>query len=291
MPHLCASGSRLATPVLIGIGVIVVVMLAEVRTFPANLGADGLASALATVGALVAYGGVALWARRSTTSAAAQRALRLGTCVGVILGVGAVANHIVEVFVAPGPQVSTILGVSLWGALFLAFGATASAAYHQTGSLRLALVASVWCAVVSTVAVVLAGYLIVLLFLPRETQILAAAFATSGMADAQAFVIRNTLSSGASHALLAPLVALAFGVAGTVASMVVARVPRWAVGPLATTAILLLGAGLAALSYASGLEREARPPFIMGGLLALGLTMAAAYPLVMATRRTAPPSS
>jgi hypothetical protein len=52
---------------------------------------------------------------------------------------------------------------------------------------------------------------------------------------------------------------------------------------------ILCAAGLAAIGYASGLERAARPPFIMGGLLVLGVTMATVYPVLAALR--APPEA
>jgi hypothetical protein len=49
--------------------------------------------------------------------------------------------------------------------------------------------------------------------------------------------------------------------------------------------LLLIAAGLGAIRFASSLNRPERPPYIMVGLLALGITMACAYPIVTAIRR------
>ena len=274
----------LASELLLGITVIFLVMLYAAFRYPASLSQSGLVSFLATAGALLAYGAACLAARRHT-SASLQIALGQGTTVGILLGAVAVVNHTLEIFASLDSSVSAILGVSMWGLMFLAFGVAASATYHRLGLLRLAVIASVWCALVSTVATLLAGYAIGVLFIPHMQHILQGAYPQSAMTDPQAFVIQNTLNSGAAHVLLAPLMAVVFGFAGGVASAILASVYRGVAITLAVFEVLLVGAGLAALRYASLLNRLDRPPYIMVGLLALGVTMATMHPVLTAIRR------
>jgi len=268
---------------LIGIAVIFALLLYAILQYPASLSQGGQGSLLSTAGALLAYGAAALWAR-GHTSDLLQVALEQGARIGLLLGTFAVVNHVLEIFAALDSTVSTILGVSMWGLLFLAFGSVASATYQRSGSLGLAITASIWCALVSTVMTLIAGYTIAVLFMPHMQQIFQGTYAQSGMTDPQAFVIRNTLSSGASHVLLAPIIALVFGCAGGIAGALLGSVQRRVAIALGVGELLLVTAGLAAIRFASSLNRPERPPFIMFGLLALGVTMACAYPILMAIR-------
>ena len=274
----------LASELLLGIVLVFALMLYGALRYPASLSQGGLVSFLATAGALLAYGAAALSARRQSAGSL-QIALGQGSWVGILLGAVAVVNHALEIFGALGSPLSAILGVSMWGLMFLAFGVVASATYNLVGSLRLAVVASVWCALVSTVATLLAGYAIGMLFMAHMQHILQGAYTQSGMADPRAFVIQNTLNSGAAHVLLAPLIAVVFGLAGGLAGKILASVQRVVAIALGFFELLLLGAGLVTIRFASSLDRPDRPPFIMFGLLALGVTMATAHPVLTAIRR------
>lgn len=271
---------------LLGIVVIFALMLYAALHYPASLSHGGWVSFLATAGALLAYGSAAVLAQ-CQSSASLQIALGQGTKVGIFLGAVAVLNHVLEIFAALDSSVSAILGVSMWGLMFLVFGSAASATYHRIDSLRLAVVASVWCALVSTVATLLAGYAIAVLFMPRVQHILQVAYAQSRMTDPQAFVIQNTLNSGAAHMLLAPLMAVIFGFTSGVAGFFLASIRRGVAIALAVFALFLVVAGLAAIRHASLLNRPDRPPYIMFGLLALGITMATAHPVLVTIRRQA----
>jgi hypothetical protein len=105
------------------------------------------------------------------------------------------------------------------------------------------------------------------------------------MTDPQAFVIQNTLSSGAAHALLAPIIALVFGCAGGIAGALLDSIQRRMAIALGIGELLLVTAGLGAIRFASALNRSERPPYITFGLLAFGITMACAHPVLMALRR------
>ena len=50
----------------------------------------------------------------------------------------------------------------------------------------------------------------------------------------------------------------------------------------------MLVTGVAALSYANSLERAARPPFVMAGVLLAGIAVSFAHPIWSALRRTPP---
>jgi hypothetical protein len=58
---------------------------------------------------------------------------------------------------------------------------------------------------------------------------------------------------------------------------------------LGSFGVLLLVSGVAAIRFASALDRSARPPFIMFGLVALCVSLASAYPIVAAVRRRPDP--
>lgn len=273
---------------LIGIISIFALMLYAVAHYPASLSQGGLQSLLTTTGALLAYGGFAVWVRRRS-SASLQIALQLGAKIGILLGSVAVINHTFEVFVSLGSPLSSILGVSMWGLMFLMFGVAGSATYHRVGSLHVAVLASIWSALTSTAMILFYGYLIGVLFLSRMQHILQGAFAQSGLTDPQAFVIKNTLESGTSHVILAPCIAAFFGFVGGCAGALLGSINRGLAIGLGVCIMGLAGSGVAALQFATSLNRSERPPYIMFGLLTLGFTMACAHPLLTAICHRATP--
>jgi hypothetical protein len=277
----------LARETSIGIVVILGLILYGVARYPASLVQGGLLSALVTGGALLAYLGILLWAARQS-SAELQAALRQGALVGLLLGAAAAVNLALELFGNLNSAWAAIAGVSQWGAMFLAFGVAGSATYLKLRSLALAVLAAVWAALVSTTITLLCGYGIALLAMPHMQRVLQGDFQQSGLTDPQAFVIQNTLTSGVTHVLLAPCIALGFGLAGAFAAALFGSVRRGPALALAVFELLLAVSGVAALRYASALDRAARPPFIMFGLLALGAVMACLHPILSALRRPSP---
>ena len=274
----------LENEVFIGLILTFALMAGGVSRYPASLSQGGVWSFIATAIAWVAYGGAAFWARRQTADSM-RSALGQGARIGIFPGAIAILNHTVEIFANLDSSLSSILGVSMWGLMFLSFGVAGSITYRRTGSLQLALVSSVWAAIISTVGILLYGYLISYLCMPRMQQILLGAFGQSKMTDLPAFVIQNTMESGASHVLLAPVIAAIFGLAGGLASMILRSIHRGAAILLGAATILLFAAGLAAIRYASLLNRADRPPWIMFGLLSLGITLACAHPIFAAIDR------
>ncbi len=273
---------------LIGIVVVLGLMLYGILSYPASIQGAGLANLLLLVAGLLAYVGAVVWSGRQT-KASVQTALALGARFGAILAAGSWLNMALEHFVPLDATGSMVRGVGMWALMFVTFGAASSAAYQRSGSLGLAVLSSVWSALIGTVATLLFGFALGALFMPYMQQILAGAYAHSGMSDPRAFVIRNTLDSASSHLLVAPLLAVVFGIVGGYACFYLRSLPSNTAKVIGVVELGLLMAGLSALHYASLLARPERPPFVMTGLLALGIAMACAHPVFTAIwRRPAP---
>ena len=251
--------------------------------FPASLAAGGLTKALVSVGALLAYAAASEWAKRSPSNAV-QSALRSGARVGVVLGTAALIGHTLEVFAALQAPIPAILGVGMWALMFLLLGVASAETYRREASIRLGIMSSIWGAMISSVATVVFAFSVGLLFMSQMQRVLSGALAVSGMTDARAFVIRNMLDGASSHLLIAPAVAVLAGAASGLASSMLKSVRRRTAVALAMCALLVLGGGVGALRFASLLERSARPPFVMLGLLLLGAAMTSAGPVFAVIR-------
>jgi hypothetical protein len=208
-----------------------------------------------------------------------------GTRVGVLFAAVAIVGHVFEDFGGLRPPAPAILGVSSWGLMFLCLGVASSVTYAKFNSLGLGVVASVWSALVSTVATVVFALSIGLTFMPHMQLVLTVPFAASGMTDARAFVIRNMSESAAVHLLAAPAVAVVVGGVGGLASATFRAFSRRVQMALGALGLLLFVAAVASIRFASSLDRPARPPFIMFGLVSLGVVLASAYPLMAAIRQ------
>jgi hypothetical protein len=214
---------------------------------------------------------------RRTPLVEVSGALTFGAKIGVLIGTFAVINHTAEVFLNFPAPIPAILGVTMWGLMFFAFGAASSATYHKTYSIVPSIIASVWSALVSSVATVLYGCVIGLAFMGRMEVVLSGGLAAGGI-DAEA-VIRNIFDGAFAHLILAPVVAVVAGAAGVVACSILRLLARRTIVILAYVDVLILMTGLFAIRFASSLARTARPPFITFGLAALCLSLVSAYPL------------
>jgi len=172
----------------------------------------------------------------------------------------------------------------MWGLMFFAFSAASSTTYQKVHSIGASMIASVWSALVSTLATVLFAVLIGSVFITRMQMVLSAEFTTSGMRDSQAFVIRNMFDGALSHLLLAPLVAVAVGAASALLRSRLSPFARRTLVILGSMDLVLLVAGLYSIGLASSLIRSARPPFIMLGLGALCLSLTSAHPIASTLR-------
>jgi len=277
-------GRIVAIVMFAGMLIILSLMLYGVLQHPASVSQGGRLFFVTSVVALSAYGGLALWVRSRPTGVF-QFALARGAGIGLLLGVAMIANMSVENFAAFGTPVRAALGISMWGFMFLSFGIVGSATYNHTGSQFQAVIASVWSAAVSTVITLLYGFSTSLLFMPHMERILEGAFAQSGMTDSQAFVVQNAMNAASAHLMVAPCMAVFFGFIGGIACMLLRPVRRSTAISLGVLEFALVGAGLASIHFAESLNRADRGPFIMGGLLALGMAMACAHSVYTAIRR------
>jgi hypothetical protein len=215
------------------------------------------------------------------SSAGVDLAIRLGTIAGLLLGAVLVANHVIELFVSARSFALVISPVLLTLALL---GATGSAATERTGSLLLAIVAGVWCAIVGTLVLLCVGFVFGLTLEARVELWLREAFAASGMNDPGGFLVQNTLEAACEALVRMPVVALFLSLLGALANAWITKRSRTAVLVVICSAALMFIGGPAALWYANSLPRAARPPFILAGVLLASVALSAAHPIWSALR-------
>ena len=181
----------------------------ETLRFPASLGRGGFTRAVVTSAALLAYLVTSRYATRVSSAAAGARSEAEPALVWCSGRRPFLAT--LEVFATLHPPVPAVLGVGMWGLMFLVLGATSAETYRREESIALGILSSVWGALISAVTTVVFAFLVGLLFMARMQQVLAGAFTLSGMTDGRAFVIRNMLDGASSHLLIAPAVAVLAG--------------------------------------------------------------------------------
>jgi hypothetical protein len=207
-----------------------------------------------------------------------------GAKFGGVITLVAIIGHSLEQFANLQPPFPAILGVSMWGVMFLLFGGAGSTTYRKTSSLGLGILASVSSAFVTTIGTIVFAFSVGLMFMAHMERFLAPAFALSGMTDPSAFVVRNMFDSAFARLFVAPIAALIVAIASGMACAILRSARRQTAMLLGFLNVVLLGAGIASLQWASSMERPARPPFIMFGLCALGVTLASVYPVIVAIR-------
>lgn len=271
--------------VLVGIVIIVGLLLYCVFTYPASIRLDGPRNGAIVLGALAVYTGTALWARGERDKSF-RAALDVGVRIGSVLVLIEILNLALEHFVG-NTTISAIRGVASWGAMFLAFGVAGSNAIFASeergaAGLGRSMVASVWCGVIAAVGAVLGGVALPVFFMSTMVRILDPGAAGGGVVDMPAFVVRHTLAAATVHLLFLPVIAAIFGAIGGSASLLLRSVSRRTAWSLGGVMSVLAIAGVTALRWASTLPRIERPPFVRSGLLAFGLALACAYPVLRA---------
>lgn len=266
-------------------GVVVVLSLIGVGIArqPASIQGAGRALLLSDVGLLTGYGLVGIWAWRQRRDDV-RIALRAGEVTGLMLGMVLVANHAIELFVAIRPFAVIIGPVLLMLALF---GAAGGAAWERTRSISLGVIAGIWSGVVAMLAVLSVAFSLNLAFEARAESQLREAFVASGMNDPGAFLVKNSLEAASEVLVRMPLVAIFLSLAGALASAWIIKRSRSTVVAAAGIAMVMLVTGVAGLWHANSLQRSARPPFVMGGVLMTGIALAFPYPIWRTLRRPA----
>jgi hypothetical protein len=230
---------------------------------------------------LYAVAGFVVW---NQNRRAMVGAVTVGARFGVFLGVVLIANHTIESFVSVRPFVLIISPVFL--ALFF-LGAAGSAAWERTRSLAFSIVSGVMCAVVGTlIGLAFASCFNLLLENYVETQ-QHAAFAASGQSDPGGYLVNNILESAAEMLLSMPVFAVVLSFTGATINGLIGRLSRGAAIVASGLAPIMFVAGAYALWHANTLERAARPPFVIAGVLLAGVALCAAHPIWSALRKPA----
>lgn len=187
-------------------------------------------------------------------------AWRVGVVAGVVLGIIAILNHTLEIFAALSPLWSAVRGIGMWVLTFLAFSLASARVSSGLATLHLGLVAAIVTATVN-----------LLLLIPYA--VLAGILASQPLTASLVFEI------GVTHLVQSVIIAIFVGGVGCGIASGLRRLPAWATFIVSAGAVLLFAAGLASIVHASALERSERPPFILLGLPAVALALAAVGPL------------
>ena len=223
---------------------------------------------------LYCFAGIPVWKQRSRS---AINAAIIGAQVGLLVGAVQIANHLIEAFIPTRPFVLIISPVLLALALLGAAGATA---WERTRSLALAVVGGVCCAIVATLITLCFAISFNLLFAARVDSQLREAFAASGMIDRAGFRVKNILEASSEILVRMPILAICLAFTGAVIhTWMSGESRRKLVAAACFLAPLLFVAGASALWHANGIERAARPPFVISGVLLTGVALCAAYPI------------
>jgi len=260
------------------LGTILVLSLVAAGVMRHRVSAQGSGIGLlwTDVALLVVYGfaGIIVWKQRSPGTITAAM---VGAQIGLVAGALQIANHLIEAFVPTRLFVLIISPVLLALALL---GTAGAAAWERTGSLVLAVISGVCCAIVATLITLCFAISFNLLFAARVDWQLREAFAASGMIDRAGFRVRNILEASSEILIRMPLLAICLAFAGAVIHAWISRESRRALVLAARIlAPFVFALGAAALWHANGIDRAARPPFVLSGVLLTGVALCSAYPI------------
>ena len=260
------------------LGTILVLSLVAIGVMQHRASAQGSGIALlgTDVALLVVYGfaGLLVWKQPSP---GAITAATVGAQIGLVVGTVGIANHLIEAFVSARPFVLIIAPVLLTLALL---GTAGAAAWKRTRSLAAAVFGGACSGIVAALMTLCFAISFNLLFAARVDWQLREAFAASGMVDQAGFRVRNILEASSEILVRMPLLALCLAAAGAVIHAWMSRESRRALVLAAgflTPFVFVVGA--TALWHANAIERAARPPFVISGVVLTGVALCAAYPI------------
>jgi hypothetical protein len=257
-----------------------------VRAYPDAVGRAGGAQLAIFSFVLLVYLVCGWWAR-SNRDVQVEASLRIGAAVGMAFGVVGAINITVENFVTLPGALAAIVPATSMAIMIIAFALAASLSLRRSGSIALALLASVWSSVVGMVLTCAYGFLLNLAAIESLSRTFVAAAARAGVRDARVIVVENTLSSASMHMLVGPIVAGSVGSVAILAALIGRSLGRRAVFIVALIELGLFILGVVALVFAASLERAQRPPYVMSGMLAAALALACFPALALSRRRAA----
>ncbi len=271
-----AKDRTLGGPAFLGSLLVLLLMIVSVGRHPSSLGSGLFIMDLAL---LSGYGAFSIWVWRQRRPGE-REALAAGAQTGVILGVVLIASHMIEWFALD--ETSAVRLVRGAGSVLLMLGllgAAGSAAWQRTRSTILAVIAGLWCGSLAVVIFLSFALTLNLAFEAHAASWLHEPFVASGMSDAGAFVVRNSLEAASEILVRIPIAALVLAFSGGVSNAWMMKWPRRLAVLAAWFTPLFFGAGAAALWYADSLDRPARPPFVMAGVLTAGIALCSAHPI------------
>src|ERR1700724_4827876 len=257
----------LGSGIILGTVLVLSLFATGVMQHRASAQGSGVGLLRMDVALLVVYGfaGMLVWKQRSPVAIAAAM---VGAQIGLVVGAIVIANHLIEAFVPSRPFVLIISPVLLTLALV---GTAGAAAWERTRSLVLAVVSGVCCAIVATLITLCFAISFNLFFASRVDWQLREAFAASGMIDRAGFRVRNILEASSEILIRMPLLAICLAFAGGIIHAWMSRESRRALVLAARfLAPFVFALGASALWHANAIERAARPPFVLLGVLLAG---------------------
>ena len=266
----------LGGPAVLGSLLVFLLIIISVGRHPSSLGA-GLF--IADITLLSGYGAFSAWVWRQRHPER-REALASGARVGLILGAIFIASHTIEWFALDANRtVQLARGAGSVLLMMGLLGATGSAAWERTRSVMLAVIASLWCGSVAILTFLSFALTLNLVFQEHAASWLHEPFVASGMSDAGAFVVRNSLEAASEILVRVPIAALVLSFVGSLSNTWITAWSRSFALLAACFTPFVFVAGAVALWYADSLKRAARPPFVMAGILAAGIALCGAHPI------------
>ncbi len=143
-----------------------------------------------------------------------QAALRMGGYFGAFGGLVLILHMVLE---NCGKRIgeNPIVTLAFMLGAFLVWGAAGYCVTRSTGEIGAGLVVSCWSAMVSALMAVTFGLVLLAVNIPPSEYVATwSEFRQSGWTDARAFAIANSLDAVFSHLIVAPIVAIVFGIFG-----------------------------------------------------------------------------
>jgi hypothetical protein len=265
----------LSCAIVLGTLLVLSLIAVGVTHHPTSIEGSGSGLLRMDVALLLAYGvgGGAAWKQGAGK---ANASAVVGAQIGLLLGAAGIANHLIEAFVPIRPFVLIISPVLLTLALL---GAAGAAAWERTRSLIGAVSGGVWCAIVGTLTLLSFAISFNLFFSVRADGQLREAFAVSGMSDPAGFRVRNILEASSEILVRMPLFGIFLALVGACIHTWMSGASRRIAVAASALAPLMFAVGASALWHANVIERAARPPFVLSGVLLTGVALSAAYPI------------
>jgi len=274
---ICLGKDRtLGGPAILGSSLVILFMIISVGRHPSSLGTGLFITDLSL---LSGYGAFALWVWCKQRSAG-RDAFIAGAQTGITLGAVLVASHAIEWFALDGNRnVQLARGAGSVLLMLALFGAVGSVAWQRTRSVTFALIAGLWCETLAILIFLGCALALNLVFEGHAASWLHEPFVASGMTDAGAFVVRNSMKAAFEVLIRAPIAALVLSIIGCASNVWMMTRSRSFVVFAACCTPFIFVAGAFALWYADSLERAARPPFVVAGVLAAGTALCVAHPI------------